>query len=396
VDLEQRGVTLLSCDASQVHTLQAALWSSLAQLSEKEGEQAVCLIFPPANNAPGSIPTKALQAFCHDFYLAQSKPNMQRHLPELNRLSVSLVQQKQQSQLPNENNPRAVLLEAQARSDAEKDDATIIQQQWATWASQLKESNCRAALQAFVDRVVVGRHVCPYMKSAQDASTGKVVYRYSNTPDACAGLAEFWTCLVELLGTPPDELSSTVLSLPGIAPLHPQQLQENNTISNTHDRFAAFVELASQSLCLYKADDVFSLVHFHPLYTRSWIEPRDRPAYGHLPPQGWLRSMMMQHSPEMRAAQESITPDDEQLELSNYQRRAPHTAINILRVAQLEDSTNSNLNIVDLQLPDGRVEKASGLTTYSRNAVTMAETGREALEEAVARDLTLQDASLWG
>ena len=82
---------------------------------------------------------------------------------------------------------------------------------------------------------------------------------------------------------------------------------------------------------------------------------------------------------------------DEQLELSNYQRRAPHTAINILRVSQLEDSTSPTA-IVNLPLPDGRVEKASGLTTYSRNAVKLAAVGKDALEAAVRADIAIQES----
>ena len=55
------------------------------------------------------------------------------------------------------------------------------------------------------------------------------------------------------------------------------------------------------------------------------------PAYGHLPPTSWLRPMLKMGGHGPRA--EELTDDD--LQLSNYQRRAPHTAINILRMTQV-------------------------------------------------------------
>ena len=47
---------------------------------------------------------------------------------------------------------------------------------------------------------------------------------------------------------------------------------------------------------------------------------------------------------------------DEDLALSNYQRRAPHTAINILRMTQVNAAAGPK-SIVDLDLGDGRVER---------------------------------------
>ena len=80
---------------------------------------------------------------------------------------------------------------------------------------------------------------------------------------------------------------------------------------------------------------------------------------------------------------------DENLALSNYQRRAPHTAINILRMTQVNAAAGPK-SIVDLDLGDGRVEKASGITLYTRNTIRMAEIGKEALQTALDTDIAMQ------
>lgn len=81
---------------------------------------------------------------------------------------------------------------------------------------------------------------------------------------------------------------------------------------------------------------------------------------------------------------------DEDLALSNYQRRSPHTAINILRMTQVNAAAGSK-SIVDLDLGDGRVEKASGITLYTRNTIRMAEMGKEALQTALDADIAMQN-----
>ena len=80
---------------------------------------------------------------------------------------------------------------------------------------------------------------------------------------------------------------------------------------------------------------------------------------------------------------------DEDLALSNYQRRAPHTAINILRMTQVNAAAGPK-SVVDLNLGDGRVEKASGITLYTRNTIRMAEMGKEALQTGLDADIAMQ------
>jgi hypothetical protein len=88
-------------------------------------------------------------------------------------------------------------------------------------------------------------------------------------------------------------------------------------------------------------------------------------------------------------AQEADTLTEEDYFCSNFQRRAPHTAINILRVEQLEAASGPQA-IVDLDLGNGVVEKASGIKTYSHNAIAFAKVGRETLEESLDAEIDMQ------
>ena len=144
--------------------------------------------------------------------------------------------------------------------------------------------------------------------------------------------------MCELLGTPEKELSTTMLSLPSVGV---------GVDSEALARFAIVMELVSRNLCLFRGDDVFGLVHFHPAYDRNQIHPIEKPAYGHLPPQKWLRPMMKMNGNTAEA--ENMT--DEELTLSDYQRRAPFTAINILRVNQLNAAAGAK-SIVDLEIAE--------------------------------------------
>ena len=46
-------------------------------------------------------------------------------------------------------------------------------------------------------------------------------------------------------------------------------------------------------------------------------------------------------------------------------------------------------SIVDLEVADGVVEKASGITTYSRNAIRLAGVGKDKLEADLEADLAM-------
>lgn len=363
-DLQIEGIPLLGCDADAVHTMSAALWTTMAEISEKDDGQKVCLIME-------TIPTGALKAFVEDFIVLKSQTRLMNHLPELERFSVSLV---------GKGVGPAFIIETRDRTDEE----IAVKNARVTAEESLDATKCENGLRAFIERIVIGAEACPYTRTTDLAAvglekrgvpSGPVGYRFGGSSDACAAVGMFWNCVCELLATPQEEISTTMLSLPAIG---------SGMSIEAHDRFAAVMELISRNLCLYRGDDVFGLVHFHPRYERNLVHPLDKPAYGHLPPQGWLRPMLKMSGNDSAAAE--LT--DEELELSNFQRRSPFTAINILRANQL-DAANGGKSVVDLDVGNGVIEKASGITTYSRNAIRLVKIGKDELLAGVEADIAL-------
>jgi hypothetical protein len=360
-DLQIEGTPVLGCDANAVHTMSAALWTTMAEVSENDEESKVCLVME-------SIPLGALKAFVEDFTVLKTQDRLMVGLKELKRLSVSLV---------GKGVGPALIIESTKRTEEEVAEK-------AARTHEFDEQKCIAALQSFIDRIVVNEEACPYTKNINLSATGlekkgitpgPVAYRFNASSDACAAVGMFWNCVCELLSKPQEEISTTMLSLPGIG---------NGTSPQALARFAAVVELISRNLCLFRGDDVFGLVHFHPAYDRAAIHPIEKPAYGHLPPRKWLRPMLKMNGNIKES--ENLSEDD--IALSDYQRKAPLTAINILRVNQLNAAAGAK-SIVDLEVSDGVFEKASGITTYSRNAIRLAKAGKEALEAGLQADLAM-------
>ncbi|KAL3767536.1 hypothetical protein ACHAWU_000199 [Discostella pseudostelligera] len=366
-DLQIEGVPLLGCDANQVSTLNAAIWTTMAELSDNHEAQRVCLIME-------AIPTSALLAFAEDFTVLKTQVRLMEYLPELKRFSISVL---------GKGLGPALLIETEERADDEEKSAVTSLK---AMESAFDKDKTITALKSFIGRVVVGLEACPYTKSVdlsavgleqRGITPGPIGYRYSPTTDACMAMSMFWNCICEMMSTPEVNLSSIMLSLPGIG---------MGATREAHNRFAAVVELMGRYLCLFRGDGAFGLVHFHPAYDRSIIHPLAKPSYGHLPPMSWLRPILKMGGHGDKA---EILTDDE-LALSNFQRRAPHTAINILRMTQVNAAAGSK-SIVDLDLGDGRTEKASGITLYTRNTLRMAEMGRDALQTAVDAEVAMQN-----
>ncbi|KAL7536987.1 hypothetical protein ACHAXR_007522, partial [Thalassiosira sp. AJA248-18] len=364
-DLQIEGVPLLGCDADQVSTLNAAIWTTMAEIGDNDEEQRACLVLE-------SIPISALMAFAEDFTVLKTQGRLMDFLPELRRFSVSVV---------GKGVGPALVIETEARTEEEKTAAAPLK----ALESTFDKDKTVAALKSFISRVVVGLEACPYTKSVdvsavgleqRGVTPGPVGYRYSPTTDACMVMSMFWNCICEMMSEPDANLSSIMLSLPGIG---------MGDSREAHDRFAAVVELVGRYLCLFRGDGSFGLVHFHPAYDRSIIHPLTKPSYGHLPPISWLRPIIKMGGREAEA--ETLSDDD--LALSNYQRRGPHTAINILRMTQVNAAAGPK-SIVELDLGDGRTEEASGITLYTRNTLRMAEMGKESLQSALDADIAMQ------
>ena len=356
-DLEVEGVPLLGCDADQVHTFQAAVWTIMAELSEKDAGEKACLVLE-------SIPVEALKTFADDFVVLKTQNRLIDKLPELKRISVSLL---------GKGVGPALIIETSERS--EEDRALYAKVQEAS--STHDENKYNAAMKSFVDRMVVGLAVCPFMKSNnlgpvgladQKVEPGPIAYRTTKSADVCDIISAFWNCVCEMLSVPENQLSSTVLSYPTIGMGY-----DSNEV---HDRFSAVAELTSRSLFLYRGGDVFDLLHMHPLYDRNLIYPESKPAHGHLPPTGWLRPMLKHNGNDA----EAIRFSEEDLNLHNYQRRSPVPAVVIKRVSQLDAATTPESGIVKIETADGTEEIAAGVPTYSRNVIKLASEGRESLQ----------------
>ena len=375
-DYQVEGVPLLAVDADQVHTLQAAIWTTLAELSETaastpqfdnndndnpENIQKACLIFE-------DIPIQALRSFVDDFMLLKTQERLMKYLPELEQCSLSLV---------GKGVGPAILLQVSAppvsltRTVVECQETTLI-----------------AAMKHFVDRL--GTKLCPMMmmmmmtQSSPNVGTGipepvPVAYRVSTSTSVCTILSTFWNCICELVATPPTQLGTTMMILPGL----------DNNNDNNQARFGAVSELISRSLSLYRGDDVFEVLHFAPHYDRTQIHPIDKPAHGHIPPLQWLRPMLRHDG----KTHEADTLSDDDLQLSNYQRRSPVTAVCIKRTSLIDKAVEADDGMVDLDLGDGQVVKASGIPTYSRNALELAKLGASALESALEAEIAVAQGS---
>jgi len=365
-DLEIEGVPLLGCDADQPPTLQAALWTTMAELSEQPGEQKACLVLE-------NIPVDALRVFVDDFIILKTQQRLMDQLPELSRFSISLV---------GKGVGPAILIEAAEWTPEQKQKYDNIRN-----ASPLpNELTWQAAMKSFVARMIAGKEVCPFTSNNSMAPSGlenrgilsgPIGYRLVGTPNACDIMSAFWNCMCELLAVPEDQLSATIMCLPPIP--------EGADTKAAHDRFSVVAELISRNLFLYRGEDVLDLWHMHPLYDRDLVFPVDKPQHGHLPPTSWLRAMLR----TVGRTEEANALTDEQLKLQNYQRRSPLPAVVIKRVSQLDAASTPENAMIQLDVGEGRLEIASGLGVYSRNVLGMAMEGESSLKAALAAEIEI-------
>ncbi len=152
----------------------------MAELSENDEESKVCLVME-------SIPVGALKAFEEDFTILKTQGRLMAYLPELKRISVSLI---------GKGVGPAFVIETTARTEDE------IEERKGRSSTNYDEEKCTAALKSFIDRVVVGEEACPYTKNIELAATGleargitpgPVAYRFNESSDACAVVGAFWT-----------------------------------------------------------------------------------------------------------------------------------------------------------------------------------------------------------
>lgn len=324
-DLQIEGAPLLDCDADQVHTLQAAMWTTMAELYDQPDQGKACLVLE-------NIPMGALQMWVDDFLILKTQLDQLQFLPELQRMSVSLV---------GKGVGPAILLEV---SKGDSPSTSIGYNEYA----------CSAAMKVFVDRIVVGNGDSNSIGLGDEGSAAPIEYRFGASSNAFATLATFWNCVCEMLSS--EKAGTICLQIP--------------EYSSNLERFYAVTALMGRTLCLYQGDSVLSLVHFHPQYDRSVVTPLDKPAFGHLPPMSWMKPML-------KAFGLINQFDQEKLSLGNYQRKSPIAAVNIVRNSLLSDPS-----IVEIELNNGVKTQASGLEVYCVNAVKLATIGKDYLQNA--------------
>jgi hypothetical protein len=348
-DLQIEGVPLLEVDADRVHILQAALWTTMAEMSTQSDEHKTCLIFE-------AIPIAALRAFVDDFMIFKVQDRLMAQLPELRRFDLSLV---------GKGVGPAILIEASAQKDAFKYGDPI----------PVDVDRSAAAMKMFVDRMVAEKQISGYPSSNGSIPQYSVPVPSMSFPacpytDACHILSSFWNQICGILAYP-GELRSSMLLLPGVD-------------SECFPRFSAIAELISRSLCLYRVDDAIEILHFHPMYDRDFVFPEDLPAHGHIPPISWLKPML-QFNGNTAAAQGL---SDDEVRLINYIRRSPTSAICIVPVDLWVAALGPEDGVVNLEI-DGVVQQASGVSSYSRNVLEASEQGESALREALSAEIAI-------
>lgn len=317
-DLQIEGVPLLEVDgANQVHTMQAAIWTTIAELYDQQqlidttstaSTNKVCLIMP-------DIPISAIQSLVDEVLLMKTTARIVDTIPELDYIHLSLLRKGDIVLGP------AIIIEINLTKQRDNTNSP----RTAT-ANTIYNAKVMAVMKMFVDRVMNGMNVCPYYNN--NSSGAAVEYRVgSQSNDIFHILSSFWNCICEMSSSnDSDDLNCIVLCLPTTT-----DDDDSITTSISHPRFASITEVTSRIFCLYRGNTIYELLYFHPSYTREDdIDPNNEPSYGHLPPTTWLRGMV-QHTNN-----DNNDTFDDMLSVSNYQRRSPVMAIAIKRITAMD------------------------------------------------------------
>jgi hypothetical protein len=295
-DLEVEGVPLLECDATQNATLQAALWTTMAELSECNDGGKVCLVFE-------RIPMDTLRSLVDIFEGLKDHEKFLDHLPELRRFSIALV---------GKGIGPAILIETTNRTDTEKTLYESMKQNSAV----PDEIRWTAAMKTFVARMTVRYGITLSAPRGNEALSAPA-YRIVGSPDLCDILAGFWNSICEMHLMPDDQIMSSIfMSFP---------LSLGGPREQSNARFAAQASLISRLLLMFEGEGVFEVLYMHPFYDRDAMDPPNDRAHGHLPPSGWLRHAMR------KICDDDLS--DEDLALQNFQRRSPLPTVAINRIS---------------------------------------------------------------
>ncbi|KAG5179708.1 hypothetical protein JKP88DRAFT_325630 [Tribonema minus] len=190
-----------------------------------------------------------------------------------------------------------------------------------------------------------------------------------------------------MLGETPADKATFLLSAPAFAPRFATWVTpvDKATFLLSAPAFAprfstwvAYTELMTSSLKLFGISDIIKTIVFHPDYSRAAVEPSNSLKAGHLPPLAWMPNMM-------RSALKGLLAEDFDYSVSDFQRRAPCPAINVLRAEMMDTFVTNTENIVSLD--DGRHVRVSGARVYCANTRELAAVGAEALEAALHKEM---------
>jgi hypothetical protein len=268
-DLEVEQVPVLGVDATETHVFQAALWTTMGELSENPVEDRVCLVFE-------SIPVETLKMFVQELDAIKTDSFLMDNIPELKRLNATLV---------GRGVGPAIVLTTSNRTNTELEAYQSLKQS----APVPNTMGCMAAMDSYITRT--------------SSATGLVNYvdnRIIGSVDACDILSGFWTSVCELRSFPESEKASISVSY---APT-------TNGIDDSvrHNRYAALSILINRMTYLFGGKDLAS-IHTFPLYDRNAIPRQDeRASMGHLSPP-------------------SDDDDEAATKLLNYVRRSPLPSI---------------------------------------------------------------------
>jgi hypothetical protein len=219
-DLQVEGVPLLAVDSNQVETLQAAVWTTMAELMEEKNDdnnndqqQKVCLVFE-------DIPMDALRSLADEFMMFKTQRINQTGvlIPELERVSLSLLGKGKVGP--------AMILEVSAndatRKTTSSSSSTIAannnnnnnNNNNKANDNSLDEIKYTAAMKAFSSRLLDQTDVYPYKQDDGDHCFN-TAYRFCRSTDVSHIMSSFWNCICELTANP-DNIAMTVLVLPGL------------------------------------------------------------------------------------------------------------------------------------------------------------------------------------
>jgi hypothetical protein len=273
------------------------VWTTFAELSENDIENKVCLVFE-------STPVETLRAFVDEFTAIKNITTIVDNIPELSRISCSLV---------GKGVGPALIIETQNRTTEEK----CVYETKKRSSPIPDEIRWTAAMRAFVGRMVSGVDIVPH--STDTTAQDPIAYRIIGSVDVCDIMSGYWTCVCELLSLHEGQISSIVVSYP---PTKAEGGSEEH-----HNRYAAIAELMNRMLALYGTNSSVANFHCQPFYDRDKLpataQQHEQPSHGHLPPTSWVQSQNG----------DGASFSELQLRLQNYQRRSPLPTVILERVS---------------------------------------------------------------